>query len=305
MRHLYILLMLVSVTAVQAHEDPRLEKRKTYSKSYSLSQNDKVVLSNSFGEMRINTWNKNEVKVDVTIIGKANSEEKAQAIIDKIRIEDGKSGGEVYFKTKVDKLNIDGNNKGKDKSYKQEGMEINYMVYLPEQNMLDASNSFGALVIGDHKGELTLQSKFGSLKAGKLFNVKQVLVEFGKAEIAAVNNGRVVVKFSKASMGQFSGSINSNFEFCDAVDLLLDNSLTSLDVKSSYSTLQIGLAKSLSADVQIKTSFGDVDNNSAFDIKEDEDNRKGPKFDKKYSGVTGKGNAKVTIKSDFGKIKLL
>lgn len=302
---IYILLVVLTAASARASEDPRVEKRKTYSKAYSISSNDKIVISNSFGEMRFNTWNKNEVKVDITIIGKAGTEEKAQEILDKIKIEDGQSGGSVYFKTKVDNVKINNGGKKQEKGYKEEGMEINYVVYLPEQNPLDASNSFGAMIMGDHSGETTLQSKFGSLKAGKLHNVKQVLVEFGKADIASVKGGKVIIKFSKGNLGSFSGDINSNFEFCDNIDISLSQSLTSLDVKSSYTTLQIELAKSLSPDFEIKTSFGDLDNNSAFLLKQKDENKKGPNFDKFYSGVTGKGTAKVTIKSDFGKIKLL
>lgn len=111
--------------------------------------------------------------------------------------------------------NNNNGNKKKGKNYKQEGMEINYMVYLPAGNPLDASNSFGAMIIGNYKGEASLESKFGSLTAGNLANVKQVSVEFGKADIAAINNGKVTVKFSKAVLGKFSGNVSSNFEFCE------------------------------------------------------------------------------------------
>ncbi|MBX3254155.1 MAG: hypothetical protein KF862_08455 [Chitinophagaceae bacterium] len=292
--------------AVPAYATPLVEKKKTYSKSYTVAAGEKIALSNSFGEMRLNTWNKNEVRVDVTIIAKANSEEKAREILDKICIEDGKTGDGVYFKTKMENVNTNNKNNRSDKNYKQEGMEINYNVYLPNKNPVDALNSFGALVIGDFSGEVSLQSKFGSLTAGKLSNVKDVHVEFGKADISWINNGKVNIKFSKANLGGFSGEVNSSFEFCEAVNLKLDNSLTQLNLKSSYSTLEIGLEKNLSADFDIKTSFGDVDNSSSCDIREEESKGKhGPKFDKRYYGTAGKGTAKISIKSDFGKIKLL
>lgn len=297
------LLCSCSIAAL-AYADPTVEKKKSYSKTYTVASGEKISLSNSFGEMRLNTWDKNEVKVDITIIAKANSDDKAQEILDKIQIEDGKSGDGVYFKTKMENVNTNNNKNGK--NYKQEGMEINYNVYLPSKNPIDASNSFGPLVIGDFAGEASLQSKFGSLTAGKLSNVKNVHVEFGKADISWINNGKVTIKFSKAVLGKFSGTVNSTFEFCEAINLKLDNSLTQLNLNSSYSTLEIGLEKNLSANFDIKTSFGDVDNNSNWDIKEEESKEKhGPKFDKRYYGTAGKGTAKITIKSDFGKIKLL
>jgi len=286
-----------------ANTTPVIEKTKTYSKSYSLNSNDRIKLENSFGEMKFNVWDKNEVKVDVTIIAKSATAEKAQEILDKIRIEDGRSGDGVFFKTKAD--NIKTNDKGK-QDYKEEGMEINYTVYLPANSPLEASNSFGAMIIGDYKGEVSLQSKFGSLTAGKLSNAKQVHVEFGKANVEWVHNGKVTIKFSKATLGKFSGDINSVFEFCEAVNIKLDNTISQLNVKSSYSTVEIKLGNDISADFDIKTSFGDVDNKTSFAIKEEEDNgRKGPKFDRHYSGSAGNGSSKINIKSEFGKVKFL
>lgn len=308
MKKLYVLitgLLLTLSISAWAISDPHVEKRKSYSKSYTVGSNEKISLENSFGEMKLNTWDKNEVKVDVTIISKASTDEKAQEILDKIRIEDGKNGDGVYFKTKMESVNTNNNKNGK--NYKDEGMEINYVVYLPANNPLDASNSFGALIMGDFAGAASLQSKFGSLTAGKLSNVKQVHVEFGKADISWINNGKVTVKFSKAALGRFSGDVNSSFEFCEVVNLKLDNSITQLNLKSSYSTVEIALNKDISADFDIKTSFGDVDNSSSYAIKEagDDDKKKGPRFDKHYSGTSGKGSAKITIKSEFGNIKLL
>jgi hypothetical protein len=98
------------------------EKKKSYSKSYPVSGNDKISLTNSFGELRINTWDKNEVKVDVTITGKGSTDERAQEIIDRITIEDGKSSSGVYFKTNF-KNDDDKNWKKGDKDGKNEGMK--------------------------------------------------------------------------------------------------------------------------------------------------------------------------------------
>ncbi len=302
--YLFITGLLLTIhVCCWATTDPVVEKRKSYSKSYAVNNNDRIKLENSFGEMKFNTWDKNEIKVDVTIIAKSATAEKAQEILDNIRIEDGKNGDGVYFKTKADNINTT-NKKGK-QDYKEEGMEINYAVYLPANNPLDASNSFGAMVIGDYKGEVSLQSKFGSLTAGKLSNAKQVHVEFGKANIEWVNNGKVTIKFSKATLGKFSGDVSSVFEFCEAVNIKLDNSISQLNVKSSYSTVEINLGKDISADFDIKTNFGDVDNGTSYAIKEEDNGKKGIRFDKHYSGTAGKGASKINIKSEFGKIKFL
>ena len=117
---LFLLAACISLQVVAGGDQS--EKKKSYSKSYPVSGNDKISLTNSFGELRINTWDKNEVKVDVTITGKGSTDERAQEIIDRITIEDGKSSSGVYFKTNF-KNDDDKNWKKGDKDGKNEGMK--------------------------------------------------------------------------------------------------------------------------------------------------------------------------------------
>jgi hypothetical protein len=155
----------VSASAAVLNPDLESEKSKTYSKSYPVGSGDKISLDNSFGEMKISTWNKNEIKVEVTITVKANTDEYAQKLIDVISIEDGKTGSEIFFKT-----HLNHNKNKRDDGDKKEGrntsFKINYTVYLPATVTLDASNDFGPMSISDFEGAATLTSKFGSLTAG-------------------------------------------------------------------------------------------------------------------------------------------
>ena len=109
---------LITSSAIANNEEPNAEKTKSYSKNYPLGGGDNVSLNNQFGELKVTTWNKNEIKVDVTIIAKANTEDAAQTILDNIYIEDSKSGNTVYFRTRMH--NEKGNwNKGNKKDYKE------------------------------------------------------------------------------------------------------------------------------------------------------------------------------------------
>ena len=123
-----LILLLVSILSLDSKaSDALIEKTKNYTKTYPLSGNDRVKLENQFGELRVQTWNRNEVKVDVVITGRSGTEERAQQIIENIEIQDGKSGGEVWFKTDIDKHN---NHSNKKNNYKDEGFTINYLVSL-------------------------------------------------------------------------------------------------------------------------------------------------------------------------------
>lgn len=284
-------------------EEPMVEKKKTYSKSYPLSASDKVDLENSFGELKITTWDKSEVKVDVTMTGKGNTDEIAQEILDKIKIEDAKNGSTVYFKTKIDNDDNDWK-KGDKERHRNSGFSIDYVVYLPSKTRLDATNQFGPMSIVDYTGEVRLESKFGSLTTGKLSNAKNVEIEFGKGSIASMNGGDLSIKFSRAEIKNLDGDVRANFEH-SGVKIALDNSLKGLNIKNNFTELKVDVSKNLSANFDVHTNFSELKNKTDFNIKEEKDedeDRHGPKFDRKYSGKVGSGSLPIKIRSEFGDV---
>lgn len=272
-------------------------KTKTVNKSYNVSSNDKLNIDNSFGKVEVRTWDRNEIKIDVTVEVSSNKEDLAQKMLDGISITDGQSGKEISFKTK-----IKGNNNSKGE---KSTMRVNYSISMPASNPLDISNEFGATVIPDYRGEVDLTSKFGSLTAGNLSNVKRIQVEFGKAKIEGINNGNVIIKYSSSTLGKLSGNIRLNVEFSSTIKMNLDNSLASLDIKASYSTVNLKPDAGLGASYSISTSFGSLKNRTSIKFDgDDEDDDKGPKFDHQYSGKSGNGNVPIKVSTSFGSVIL-
>jgi len=276
-------------------------KTKAVNKSYNVSSSDKLKIENLFGDVEIHTWNKNEIKVDISIEVSANIEASAQKLIDGITISDSKSGGDINFKTSI-KGNDKDNNHNKDE---KTTMKINYDISMPASNPLQVSNQFGKTIVPDFKGEVELTSKFGSLTTGTLSNTKSVNVEFGSAKIESVN-GPVSIKYSSAEIAKLVGNIKMNVEFSTVSKINIDNSLTGLDAKVSYSTVNFKPSGNLSASYEISTSFGNFKNRTdiKFDGGDDDKDDHGPKFDHNYNGKAGSGSVPVKIKSSFGKVIL-
>lgn len=301
---LFLSFTLLLATAGAFAGDNDGEKQKTVSKSYPVSSNDKITINNQFGEVKIVTWDKKEVKADITITARSASDERAQSILDAISIEDGKNSEGVFFKTVMAK-NTNNNHDGKkDKKGDNQGMSIDYVITMPAGNPLDLENQFGKTILPDLSGPVEITQKFGDLVAGKLSNVKSLQVEFGKAAVESFNNGKMTVKFSEATVKKMSGAIKANFEFSGKVSLALDNDVTDFNLNNSYSSIQVAVSNNFSGDFDIYTNFGDFKNNTQLPIKEHkEDDDHGPKFDKNYSGKSGSGACKVKVKSSFGSIK--
>jgi hypothetical protein len=295
-------LLLIPVLQTFAADEPTVEKRKTYTKSYNISGNDRITLENKFGEVKINTWDRNEVKVDVTVITTSSTEERAQQLLDLVTIQDGKNGDGVFFRT-VRKN--DPKKSGNKNEYKNDDSKTNYQVYLPAGNPLKVSNQFGATIIPDINGLVEVDSRFGSLTAGKLSNVKQLSVEFGTATIESIKGSDLEIKFSRAIINNVEGNIKARFEHCSGVKLGLENAVKGLSISNSFTNLFLDVDKSLSADFNIQTNFGNFSNSTAFKIPEiNADNKKPGKINHSYSGKAGSGGADIRISSEFGNVVL-
>jgi hypothetical protein len=303
------LLALLAIMAVpflgHASGGDNIEKKRLISKSYSVGPNDRLSIENSFGNVIITTWDKNEISVNVEIGVRAGSDEKAQHMLDQIKVTDNQGGQEIFFKTEIGNM---GNGKGNwNKDDDSRKFYVDYKVVMPSGNSLRIENSFGKLNVPDFSGPASLTSKFGELTTGKLANAKLVQVEFGKAEIGMLNNADVVLKFnSNSSVKGLSGNSKVHVEFCSKVNLTLDKNLTDLALSESYSTVNLKSPSDLSAHFDVYTNFGSFKNNTGFNISEEKDDDfSGPKFDKTYSGSAGGGTTKIKIKSSFGTVRLV
>ena len=278
-------------------------KKKTYSKSYNVSTSDKVSFDNRFGELKISTWDKNEVKVDVTMTAKANTDERAQEILNGIRIEDGKNSSGVFFKTHIENQDKKYSKEDKEK-YRNEGFSIDYTVYMPSRNPLSAKNEFGKTIIPDYSGEIEIESKFGSLTTGDLTNVKKVRVEFGEATIKSINNGKLNIHFSgKSIVSKLNGSVDVTLEHSGGVKLVLENSVKEITIKNNFSHLYLDVNKNFSANFDINTNFGEFSNKTDFAIsRQGKDDSHGPRFRHQYAGKSGTGTTAVRIRSEFGQV---
>jgi hypothetical protein len=293
------------------------EKKKTISKSYTVSATEKLKIENSFGDVVINTWDKSEFKIDIEMYAKATSDERAQYILDHIKVEDSQGDNAVRFKTDVhiNGGNNDGDddddddNKGNHKHHgsKNQEFHINYVIYMPSTNPLELMNSFGKTTVPDFKGLANITSKFGSLTAGNLSNVDAIDVEFGKAEIGDIHNGKITFKFDdRSTVGKLSGSVKITNEFSGNLQYNVGTGIEDLTINDSYSSVRVVVPKDLSASFTIHTNFGEFHNSTDFKINEsgEEDDNSGPKFDKDFAGTVGDGKARIKIKSSFGDIRL-
>lgn len=303
----FLLVLSTPVFTLAANGNDEIQKKRTINKSYNVNADDKLEVENSFGNVMVSTWDKKEITVDIEIVANASSEEKAQDIMNEIDVKEIHEGHIISFKTKVGEIHNDGRGKRDRNNDDDRAFYIDYVIHMPAGNRLQLENSFGKTAVPDLNGLVNLTSKFGSLTAGKLANVDEIDVEFGKVAIDEISNGKVTFKFNKESrIGKVSGNVKISSEFSHNVQFIVGDDIKELSLLESYSGIRMVVTSSLSADIDVHTSFGHFLNDSQFAIKErrEEDNDYGPHFDKDYYGKAGDGNAKIKIKSSFGTVRL-
>lgn len=220
-----------------AQEDQIIVKQKKISRHFKVKPADKLIIENTFGNVTVNTWDKNEVTVDITMAGKAKKEARAQVILDNINIkENTDTPGMICFKT-FEKAPYNNNNgvNGISKKYNDYEANITYVINAPENIGLDITNIFGDVYVGDFKGRLNVNVTFGS------FHAKNIS---GPGKIISVDDSRKDILNSILGDNTIS-SIESGYVTCSrggnlAIDKLVDTAKVKL---KGWSNVTIGKGK--------------------------------------------------------------
>ena len=304
-----IVLMLATIQLFAQDESKEKKQKERYeffrerniSKTYPASGNT-LNVDNQFGNVKVITWDKNEIKVDIHIEASSNVKEIADKTFEKMDVEDSQQGKNINFKTVFNK-----NNKEEKTSCNncKSNMSIDYTVQLPASTTLNIENSFGGIDIPDYNGTVSLTSKFGHLNAGKLSKPEKIAVEFGKADLKSIGNIDLDFKYSSINIGSLTGNCKLKMSFCSYSKIGLDRGLTGLTVNDSYSSVHLDPAADLSATYSIHTSYGSVIDKTDIGIKRtDTPEKYGPDLNKHYEGKSGSGTVKIDIKSSFGNIMI-
>lgn len=307
------------------------EKLKSYTKSYSVNGNDKLQINNSFGKVTVNTWTKNEVKVEVQIKAYADDEDEAQKLIDNITITDSKENAVISFKTNIDaNTNKNSNNNvigtwftsGKSHTRK---MEVNYTIYMPAKSQLDITNKFGGIVLPDLSGKLNVNLTYGNLVGQQLTNPENsITVKFGEARIASYTSGDLNVSYGKLLLGmadnlkakvsfssinvdrlKSSGDIDARYG--DGITVgEFDKNFKNLSVDARFTKVNLNLKDNFDFDVSTTYGSFNYDNNAVKVItRTPADDERRYISTRNFKGQVNKGNAAkmITIRSSYASVK--
>jgi len=303
------------------------ERVKNYSKSYSVDGNDKLALDNKYGRVTINTWNKNEVKVDVQIKGTASDDETAQKLVDAISISDSKDGNTVSFRTNFGSSNSSIWNLFNNMNDRHRA-EVNYTVYMPSTMSLDLRNRYGSVSLPSLSGKVTIDNAYGSLVAKALtnpsnefnFRYYEVNIEevkgcdlnlsYGSLKLGTVGRLAANVSYAPVDIEKLSNSGSINAKYGGGVKIgEISKALKSLDIDTKYSSVNISLKGDESFDFDVTVKYGSFnfdDNRLKVTSKSPSDDSRGYHPTKNYKGYAGNNSSsnKISINTTYQSVKL-
>ena len=238
-RIMLVVFFLFSVS-LQASEKERIIK-----KSYKVNTNTELKIKNSFGTVDVESYDGDEIFIEVKIWAKGSSEKKVAKFINSVEIDFDESSDEIEVETS----NI--SNNGKVKKFK-----VDYTIRIPANNNLSIDNSFGNVKIGNHKGVVRLDVSHGNIEALDIKNNKNdIELQFGNAEINKYGSGKIELQ-------------HSNLDIRSVLDLKLESEFSnskineivrSVDAEVSHGSLNLESINIKFQNIKIEAEFSKVD----------------------------------------------
>ncbi len=208
-----LLLCAVSLTA------SAIEVKKEFHREKTPTDNTTLKVINKFGAVVTETWDQNNIVIDVTVKVENSSEEKARKLLEMITVEFTEEGANLTAETIFSDNFSTTSWKGSNNNF-----SINYNIKMPAHIGLDISNKYGNTVVDEVAGLVMLNSKYGDLTVHKLT----------RGNIKPLNT--LIVAYGKATVDEL-GWAEINSRYCGmfsverAVALLIDSKYSKVDVE--------------------------------------------------------------------------
>jgi hypothetical protein len=216
-----VLSLMLATTAALAerHEEP-------FDRTLSFDAGDRLVVDNENGSVTVESWDRNQVRIQATKYADRGSRESAMAALAEIRIEVVETAGGVEVRTvtprRSDSSGFWGWMKGDSGNY-----GVTYTITVPRSANLDVETINGRVVVREISGEMELESTNGRIE-----------VHDGAGRVdASTTNGRIYAQLRSVAPGgmRFSTTNGSvEVELPGTVAANLDVSTTNGSIKTDF-----------------------------------------------------------------------
>jgi hypothetical protein len=250
------------------------EKREQ-GKSFKLKSGISVQITNKYGNVNIMPWEKDSVRIEVSMSAQSKQAAKVVKILSSIDCEMISTATQIsartvfydnsttFWKDVVSYANQVINTSN--------NLQINYTVYMPVTTPLKIDNKFGNLYMDSHRANTDITLSNGDMQARNFNGKLKLKLDFGSASLQDLDDAELNINYSDLTLQKVNSlnlnSRSSTFEIEDAAAIDLTSSRDKLVVKScnsisgdaSFSRIRIN---ELEAVCSLSTKYGELKLNS-------------------------------------------
>lgn len=310
-----------------------IERKKTIVKVFDVRPNEMLSIDNRYGDVKVLLWDRQAIRIDITVTANAPSEEKVSEAINAVSIEEKKGDGNITVQTVISAGSLKNSWRGKKG---ENSLRIDYLIQMPKQNPLNLKNAYGDTDIARFIAPLAVETRYGNFRAEDLASMtNDIIVQYGNAVIGQMGMGKLrsnhseinlekvkslelVNKFGSLNIGE-AGSLKADIGYCGArIGTLTDNgtfklsysndfsinesTAENIDIHAAYSSVVIPARQPAKFDVSV--TYGDFQYPSKTAVSFT--NKSGTNKTRQYEGNIGNENPASTIRviSTYGNVKL-
>lgn len=268
---LWLVLVVFSAKTFGKSDAETQEMTKDMSRIFPTTENTKIEVENKYGDIFIDTWDKDSVLFEIEIVAYSEKEEHLESLIDMVDVEFNNYSSFILVETKIgeDRNIIDkaAFSFSKNISGTRE-VRVNYRIFMPPHIKLSIENSFGDVFIDEFIGEFSLEIAHGDFRANLLSNMKVVKSKYGEVKIDDATGGRFEFSFVKgAELGSLkdvfirSSSSEIDIDYIDELriesrlDQIFIENLDQVSGKTNMTKLHI---RSLAMGAELNSKYGNV-----------------------------------------------
>jgi hypothetical protein len=271
MNYKYHLLPLIFILGTVSVWGQQISDSKTFMKSFRVSSNTVLEVTNKYGDIHINHSRGDSISVRAEVTAMSNNEDRLKSMMSDVDISMTMTGETVRAQTLFNKgitpLLESLKSLTKNILNFESRLKIDYFIVCPPSTVMQITNSYGDVYIGDETPDLTLKLSNGSLDAGVVSNARLMDLTFCKANVRSISEGKIVLSFSELRTKETGNikltSVSSKLwiDRCSTMDIDSkrdDINLGSVSVITGVSYFSDVIARSIAEEINLTMKYGNL-----------------------------------------------
>jgi hypothetical protein len=275
MKTIYKILTAFVIGTIPLAAFPQFNQSREITKRYRILPDTRVEITNKYGNILINNWDKDSVVFNIKINVEEKKSSKLEKTMDGIDFDFTNSPHFLVARTIVNKTSSAFGKellKFKESLLQDEGnVEIDYTVWLPESCGLSLEDKFGNIFINSISGNCDITLSNGNLKAYEFRGKTTLNLNFADAVITKMDTGNLNISYSdldiKSANKLVIDSKQSNYDLAEATELHIQSrgdkfrirKADLVDAQGSFTNFRIS---ALTDRINLRCDYGDLDINS-------------------------------------------